>query len=78
MKEIKPKIQKVIKNWYKNCEYEIIQVWEQEDTWFIVVKLCHNDPEYLGLPDELQFIRIFPSYRIKGEYHLSVDNTVDV
>lgn len=78
MKEIKPEVQVVIDNWYKNTEHDIIQVWEQDDTWFVVIRVIHNEPEYLGVSDELNFCRLFPSYRIEGEYHISVDNTVNV
>ncbi len=80
MKEIKPEVQSVIENWYKNVEYDVIQVWEQDDTWFLAIrhytKGIRKSHEIYW--PELDFVRIFPSYRIKGDYHLSVDNTVSV
>lgn len=73
MKGIKSKVQKVIDDWYKNIEYDVIQVWEQNDTWFIVIR------QYtLTKVNKLEFIRLFPSYRFKDEYHLSVDNAVNI
>jgi hypothetical protein len=73
MKELKPKVQKVIDDWYKNIEHDIIQVWEQDDTWFIVIRQVT-----ITKVNKLDFVRLFPSYRFKDEYHISVDNTVSV
>lgn len=73
MKEIKPKVQTLIDNWYHDVEFDVIQVWEQDDTWFVVIKYWTHEEAKL-----IDFVHIFPSYRIKGEYHISVDNTVSV
>ena len=88
MQEIKPKVKKVIDNWYNNTEYDIVHFWEQDDTWFVVIKLTKNDEMTTYIDDSVKneviksiqfdFVRIFHSYRIKGEYHLSVDKKVDI
>ena len=80
MKEIKPEVQSVIDNWYKNTKHDNIQVWEQDDTWFVAVR--HYDDNQIH-PDrpvqiKLDFVRLFPSYRVAGEYHISVDKSVNI
>lgn len=81
MKELRPEVQDVISNWYKNTNYDVIQTWEQDDTWFLVIRHYPNEDAFMpGRPSKLKldFVRIFPSYRIKDGYHLSIDNTVVV
>ena len=75
MKEIKLEIQTLIDNWYKNVEHDVIQVWEQNDTWFLAIRSHYTKGTRRNV---LDFVRIFPSYRMKGEYHIPIDNTVDV
>jgi hypothetical protein len=67
-------VQKRIDSWYNNIQFEVIHYWDQDETWFVIIH--HYSPS----EDEtkLDFVRIFPSYRIEGEYHLSVDKTVNV
>jgi hypothetical protein len=74
MKEMKPEVREKIENWYKNVQYGLVHFWEQDDTWFVIVK--HSDSN-LKI-NYLDFARIFPSYRIKGEYHISVDKTITI
>ena len=72
--ELKPEVEKLIENWYKNCQHDIVHFWEQDDTWFVVIR------HYSSVEDKikLDFARIFGSYMMQGEYHISVDKTVDV
>ena len=79
MQEIKSEVQEVIDNWYKNTQHDVIHYWEQDDTWFVVIRYLdkqnvHPDKVWI----KLDFVRLFPSFRIQGEYHISVDKTVTV
>ena len=79
MREIKEGVQAVINNWYNNIEADIIHYWEQDDTWFVIIRyqpstVIHSDRVEI----KMDFARIFPSYRIEGEYHISIDKTVNV
>ena len=73
MKEIKPGVQNIIDDWYKNTQFDIIHFWDQDDTWFVTIR--HYSPAEDKI--KLDFVRIFPSYRLPGEYHISVDKTVN-
>ena len=80
MKEIKLEVQTLIDNWYHGVEFNVIQVWEQDDTWFLAIQHYQHYTKGKRKPEnvKLDFVRIFPSYRLKGEYHLSVDNTINI
>jgi len=81
-------VQRAIDSWYGNFEHDIIHYWEQDDTWFVVIRYYQKEENKTYIDDsvinnveqkiKLDFVRLFPSYRIKGEYHLSVDKTVNV
>ena len=75
---MKPEVEKIIESWYNNVNYEIIHFWEQDDTWFVIIKYSpggiHPELNYT----KFDFARIFGSYMIQGEYHISVDKTVNV
>ena len=78
--EVKPKVQEVIDNWYRNSEHDVIQAWEQDDTWFLAIRHYENQMIHPDRPASIKmdFVRIFPSYRVTGEYHISVDKTVSI
>lgn len=79
-KELKPEVNKIIENWYKDKKYKIIHHWEQDDTWFIVVSYTTGESGFGAIEfppvDKLDFVRIFGSYVLGGEYNISVDRTV--
>ena len=79
MKVHNPDVQKAIESWYNNMDFDVIYYWSQDDTWFIVTKY---KPSRLIHPDRIEvkmdFVRVFPSFRMPGEYHLSVDKTIEV
>jgi hypothetical protein len=71
-------VQRAIDSWYANTTYDIIHHWDQDNTWFVVIKHYSNNI----FPNEptayLDFVRLFPSHMMSFEYHLSLDKTVDV
>jgi len=67
-------VQRAIESWYDNIQYDVIHYWEQDKTWFVIVRHYSSAQDQI----KLDFVRIFPSYRIAGEYHISVDKTVNV
>lgn len=82
--ELKPEVKKILDNWYKNTEIKIIHYWEQDDTWFIIVRCLHKYPsDLLSRTNRvskynLDFVRIFGSCVLSGEYNISVDRTVGI
>jgi len=84
MEKIKLEVQKVIDTWYKNVKLEIIHFWEQDDTWFLAIKHwkqlepCNTLFPAMNVEVKIDFVRLFPSYRIPGEYHISIDKTIQL
>ena len=74
MKELTPGVQSIIDRWYNNVQHDIVHYWEQDDTWFVVIRHYSSTEDVV----KLDFVRIFPSFRMEGEYHISIDKTVNV
>lgn len=80
MDKIKDGVRETIDHWYKDTPHDVIHFWEQDDTWFVIIR--YQPLRSRLYPDRVQikldFARIFPSFRMEGTYHISIDKTVNV